>query len=214
MHNIKYIKDYLAIQSIKIDNKIKKFLDSTKDELGTFFDFKVAEPLVYLVDSRKSLDLIWGKPTENWFVGGARDNCIYILNPEVFSVQSSHKNPAEFWQVLKHEYCHIYYKQITGTSYPLWLNEGLANYLAGQEKIGGNPLAVFKYFDKGGNEVYRVGYFWVKLLLDRFGDKKLKELVVSLKAHSVLTESKFAVAFKKTYKVDFNEKGLKTLLVQ
>jgi len=107
------------------------------------------------------MDLIWGRKTEAWFVGACKNNNIYILNPNVYEKESSHKK-EEFWQILKHEYCHIYYTQITKCHYPFWLNEGLAGYLSGKKLVlknehKGKLLNIFSYYDKVDSNVYLVG---------------------------------------------------------
>lgn len=204
----------------KQNKKVEEFFKSTKIELDKFFNFKVREPALFLLSSREQLDMIYEEKTQEWLVGctkllsSTKNGVIFILSPEVFSKQSSHKNPDEFWQVLKHEYCHIYFRQITGGVYPLWLNEGLANYLSGQKKSGGEPMDVFNYFNKAGNGVYQVGFFWVEFLIKKFGKRKIKQLIDNLKIDPVLTEKRFAEIFYGVYGFRFNQKGLKIILKQ
>ena len=135
-----------------------------------------------------------------------------MLSQESFSKYSSHKNKEEFWQALKHEYCHIYFRQITGGSYPLWLNEGLANYLAGQEKKETNPLDVFSYFNKTDTGIYNVGYFWIKFLIKKFGKKKIVQLIHNLKTKRKMTPGLFAKIFQEFYGFKFNKKELTDIL--
>ena len=174
----------------KKNQKIDNFLKKTKKELDAFFGFEVREPAVLLLTSRKQLDSLWERKTEKWEVGGTRtlkgtqNGIIFILSPEVYCRQSTHKDPKVFWKTLKHEYCHIYFQQITGSSRPIWFNEGLASYMAGQKKSGGNPMDVFDYFDIGGEGVYQVGYFWVNFLVENFGEKKIKQLANALRTRA------------------------------
>lgn len=122
------------IKSGKANKKLTRFLKTIRKELDDFFEFKACAPLLFFLDRREDLDLIWGKKTEAWFVGAFKNNSIYILNPEIYERESSHKK-EEFWKTLKHEYCHAYYTQITRSHYPIWLNEGLASFLSGKKLI-------------------------------------------------------------------------------
>lgn len=201
---------YLKIKSANLDKKLAEFINKTQEELNNFFEFKADEPLLFLVDSRKDLDLIWGKPTEKWFVGAVKNGNIYIFNPKVYAKESIHKK-EEFWQILKHEYCHIYYTQITKSHYPVWLNEGLASYVSGKKLILKDDhrdklLDLFSYFNKADSGVYMVGQFWVECLIEKFGKKKLIRLVKSF--NDGMDERQFAVNFYKVYGFKFNKNSL------
>ena len=201
----------------KKNSKIEDFLKTTKKELNKFFNFEIQEPAVMLLNSREQINSIWEQKTADWLVGGAKilngtkNGIIFILSPDAFPKYSSHKK-EEFWQVLKHEYCHIYFRQITGGSYPLWLNEGLANYLAGQKKNGGNPLDVFSYFDEVGGGIYNVGYYWVEFLIKKFGKKKMVQLIHGLKTEREMTPRLFADIFQNIYGFKFNRRELTIVL--
>ncbi|MBU2472693.1 MAG: hypothetical protein ABII95_00155 [Patescibacteria group bacterium] len=191
---------------MKEDKEIIEFLKSFQKELSGFFGINVELPMVSFINSRKEIDKIWGRKTEEWFVAWAKDNNIFILNPKIYTKESSHKNIEHFWKVLKHEYSHLYYKEITNNGRPKWLNEGLACYLANQVKekpTKKESLKIFEYYQKGDWLVYRVGYFWVKLLIDKFGKKKLLKLLK--KMNSQTAEKEFAKIFYRVYGFKFSE---------
>lgn len=190
------------------------FLKKTKTELNDFFQFEAREPLLFFVDNRKDIDLIWGKKTEEWFVGAAKNNSIFIFHPKIFEQVSCHKK-EKFWNVLKHEFCHIYYTQITKSIYPVWLNEGLASYISGkklflkdeQKKDLLNIFLYFKTIDKNG---YSLGQYWVECLLQKFGKDKFIQLIKTLPQE--MNEKKFADIFYKIYGYKYNKIGFKKIL--
>ncbi|MFA4831606.1 MAG: hypothetical protein WC862_05750 [Patescibacteria group bacterium] len=209
-----YIKQYLTVKSTKANKKLTSFLEATKKELNTFFNFEINEPLLFFIDQRKELDLIWGKKTEKWFVGAAKNNNIYIFNPNVYARESTYKK-EKFWETLKHEYCHIYYSQITKSYYPFWLNEGLASYVSGKKLAVKRDdkdklLGVFKYYDKMDKGCYLVGQFWVEYLIKKFGKKRLVKLIKSMPGG--MNKNKFAEVFNEIYGIKFNKKTFIELL--
>lgn len=195
----------LLIKNSNFDKSLDDFLKKTKKELEAFFKIKIAEPNIFLLDSRKELDLIWGQKTESWVVGGTKFGLIYILDPKAYIKESSHTDKNDFWRTLKHEYCHIFYKTLTGGYTPLWLHEGLALYLAGQKKKCRQPLDVFFYFYKPGPELYGVGYYWVEFLIKKFGKDKMLSLINGLKEEKQLTEKSFSKLFFSVYGFKYNK---------
>ncbi|MEI6288347.1 MAG: hypothetical protein WCP18_02025 [bacterium] len=212
------MKRLLTIKTTKPNKEMETFLGKTKIELDNFFGFKAKEPIIIFLNSREQMDLIWGQKTQEWQTGGTRtlnntkNGIIFILAPNVYTKISSHKNKADFWKTLKHEYSHIYFRQITNGSYPLWLNEGLACYLAEQKKTCNNPLDVFSFFNKADNNIYGIGYFWTKLLIEKFGKVKLLKLIKELETKSNLTEKIFNAKFFRIYGFSFSKNNLTKLI--
>jgi len=197
----------------KFNKKMAGFLKSIQEELDDFYDISIEQPSVFFIDSRKEINEIWGRKTEEWFSAWAKDGSIFILNPEVYTKESNHKDINHFWQSLKHEYCHLYYRKITNTGYPKWLNEGLANYLAGQVKkkpTKREALRVFDYYQKLDWRIYNIGYFWTKLLIERFGKKKLLTLIKSIGSQT--TEKEFAKKFHRVYKFHYSKTDFEKIL--
>ncbi|MFH1551999.1 MAG: hypothetical protein ABIC36_03955 [bacterium] len=153
----------LGVNLSKFNKKMKDFLKLIQKELDDFYNIRIEQPSIFFIDSRKEINKIWERETEEWLCAWAKDGNIHILNPEVYTKESSHKDINHFWQSLKHEYSHLYYRKITNTSCPKWLNEGLANYLAGQVKekpTKKEGLMVFNYdYDRRVDKhIYKIGF--------------------------------------------------------
>ncbi len=171
--------------------------------------------MLFFINQREDLNLVWGEKTEDWFVGACKNNNIYIFDPKVYDKESSHRK-EEFWQTLKHEYCHIYYTQITKSHYPFWLNEGLACYLSGKKLVlkdgfKNKLFNIFSYYNKTDSNVYMIGQFWVEYLLKNFGKKKLLELINSIKPE--MRNHQFAKEFYKIYGLKFNKDTFSKFIV-
>jgi hypothetical protein len=206
-------KQILGVSLEKPNKEIQEFLEDTQKELSRFFGISVGQPVLFFLNSRKEIDFIWNKKTEGWMVAWAKENYIFILNPKVYTKESDHKDIKHFWQVLKHEYCHIYFKKITNVNYPKWLNEGLACYLANQIKPQPSPeeaLKIFEYFSKSDSQIYKPAYFWTKLLIEKFGVEKMLSLIETIK--SGITEKQFSANFYKIYGLHYSEKDFIKLL--
>ncbi len=198
------------------DKKLQLFIKNIKKEFDVFFDFKIKDPSLYFVASRKEFDVIVGRKTENWLVAIARANSIYILDRKIFAKESNHKK-EEFWLTLKHEYSHIYYSQITKSHFPIWLNEGLASHLSGKknivkEKDQKQLLDIFDYYKKSGSTVYGISQYWVEFLLKEYGQKKLIKLIKSLDIKAELSSSYFNKQFYKIYGFRFDKKTFSKFL--
>jgi len=189
---------YFNISPVR-SRKINSTLRAAQLGLGIFFGVDIDLPPVFFVQSRKDIDKIWRRKTEDWFCAWANTGGIYILHPKVFAKESDHK-AAYFWKVLKHEYVHLYYRRMVGTGNPRWLNEGLACYLAKQEKSVPDKkllLGLNKFFDRGDKDIYGVGYFWTKYLIEKYGKAKLLKLIKTISSET--TKNKFNTSFKKIY---------------
>lgn len=189
------------------NKKLTNFLLSARRDFKAFFNIKIQPPLVFFVRSRRDIDKLWGRKTENWMSAWVWNNDVFILHPKVYTKESIHKDIAHFWEALEHEYCHLYFRALTGTCLPRWLNEGLACYLAHQTKkppTKEEALSVFEYYDKSDRKIYAVGYFWVKFLIEKFGKAKLLKLIKTI--HPKMTKWRFAASFHQIYKFRFNKK--------
>ena len=198
---------------ISTNKKLKNFINSSRKELEGFFHIKIEPTNIFLIDSREEIDKMWGKKTERWLTAWTRNNNIFILNPKNYTRESDHKDIKHFWQTLKHECSHLYFKKLTQTNYPKWLNEGLACYLAGQVKkrpTTEEVLRIFDYFQKTDWKIYAIAYFWVKLLIDKFGKGKMLGLVKCINPQ--MTEKQFRENFYRIYRINYSKKDLRTLL--
>ncbi len=196
-----------------MNKNISKFLKENRLEFDKFFGIKLALPNIRLIADRRAFNNYWNKKTEDWMVGWTKENTIFILNPKNYTKESSHKTITSFWQVLKHEHAHCYFKKITNTNYPKWLNEGLACYLSKQVKLQPMPreaLKVFDYFSKNGTQNYKLGYFWVKLLIEKFGTEKFIKLIKTLSDKT--TEKQFGRNFYNIYKFRYSKDDFKKVI--
>ena len=110
---------------------------------------------------------------------------IFLYSVEKNEKYSSHKySEGEFYKLIKHELSHMFYKLITFTDKPRWLNEGISTYISGQLD-NTKPLQEFKvfldYFDKTDAELYKESGYLIKLLMDKFGKDKISQFIKSLK---------------------------------
>lgn len=191
---------FFQLHIVRQDKKYEKYLNSCRENLGKWFGINVLMPHVLFVQSRKDYNKIMGRETSSWVTGTTMNNTIFILDPKIYIKESSHDDIKRFWKVLKHEYAHIYYNNITGCSVPRWLNEGVACYLAEQKKEEPSRESLLNpniYFDKGGKDIYVVGYFWVEFLIMKYGKSKLLKLIKTI--NSKTTKNKFNADFKKIY---------------
>jgi len=206
-------KPYFTIQSCKSDKKLERFIESVRRDLSKFFMIKLKWPCIFFVDSRKLYDELKQSKSKEWMVGNANGNNIFIFdikNMEKYS--PSHK--GAFWKVLKHEYVHIATSKFGCGIYPRWLHEGLACYLAGQTPFKPDlktALEVLNY-KKFNENVYKVGYFWVKLLLEKYGKKKFLKFLKGLR--KIDNFKNFKSLFYKIYKIKFERDTLKKIYQQ
>jgi len=95
------------------NTKVKDFYNKAMKELIDFYGVNWIEntPVIYLIDSRESLDIISGYKTEDWVVGRALSyNKLLLLSPESYETESSHKySDEEYYSLLKHELSHLFY---------------------------------------------------------------------------------------------------------
>lgn len=196
------------------DPKVISALKLAQKELNKFFGIKLELPPVVLLRSRQEIDKFWGKKTESWLCAWTKAGTIYIINPKVFAKESDH-TADQFWQVLVHEYVHLYYDAVTHSNKPRWLSEGLACYLAGQTKkipAEADIISLNRFFNEGGKRVYGVGYYWVKYLVDKHAKKKLLQLIKTINPDT--TTRKFAANFKNIYGFALTKSLLKNLIEQ
>lgn len=205
---------YFILQSKRFSKKLEEFIKTTKRELENFLNYEAGYPLIFFINSRKEMDLIWGKKTEKWFVGASKNNSIYIFDPKVFASESTHKKD-EFWQVFKHEYFHVYFAQITKGHFPRWLNEGLACYFSGKKLVlkdgdRKNLLNIFIYYEGSDKGLYAVGQFWVEYFIKKFGRGKMVELIKN--TATVKNSRQFASLFNRIYGFKFNKSSFTKLI--
>jgi len=188
----------------KEDKSIEKAYNQSIRELNKFFEinWKYAKPNIFLVQNRKVINALLGKKTENWIIAWSDKRDIFLLDKKNIEKESCHKYSREtFEQRIKHELAHSFFEVLTnGSVFPLWLNEGVGEYLVRQEKK--NKPTKFKEFLKFYStwelEAYSESSLAIELLIKKFGKKRLLDLIKSLSK----TKSKrdFEILFKRIYK--------------
>lgn len=196
------------IKSIK-NNLIEKVIKDEMKKLGEFYGFKwtVNCPKVFIIDDRKTINVLKGKKTELWLRGWTEKSNIYILNPQNYEKESNHKyTEKNFKAFLKHELSHLFYHILTQRKYsPLWLAEGVAIYTSGQLNYKKQPQEFKNFLDfydtqqnKRQESVYDESGWVVKFLVDKFGKEKLLVLIKSLK-NEVQNQKQFENKFFEIY---------------
>jgi len=155
-----------------------------------------------------------GWDTPSWLVAMASNNgkVIDILSPLALKDESSHE-AKEFISILKHEFTHIFFVYLSnGNTRPMWLNEGLANYIAKKHQNDKNIIKPKfcktistssgwnKRVDKGA---YTVSALFVRFLIKKYSFKKIKELISSLDKEYSYTG--FKKIFLKVYNKNFED---------
>lgn len=198
-----------------INRRIQTSLQLWQKELTEFFGVSAPIPNVFLLRSRKEFDAVAHPESVSprWMVGRANGHSIFILDPKAYTKYSDHTDPAKFWLTLKHEYVHIAMKHFCGHNRPKWLSEGLACTLAKQIIKVPSPQLLLKlprYWNKEDDDIYRVGAFWTKLLLEQRGKKRL---LIFLRSVGYFTRpAEYQAAFKKFAGVPCTRAGLLSLL--
>ena len=189
MDNVKIIG-----KNIKNTKNISdKVISDLEKRLGISIDFPIK---IRLHDTRKSYNKQLGRKTHDWKVGNtSTNNELDIIHQNSFEKYSSHSRD-DFSKILKHELSHICINSIIkGKSIPIWLNEGLAMYLADQMSkykdkgffIENNYLSKISTeygWDKYSNyTAYAYSCLFVEYLVNKYTFKKTVELLRNLKYH-------------------------------
>jgi len=191
------MKSVFNIQPLNY-RKLQNYKDKAIEELNIFYGKKwiYNTPKIFVVDDRKTIDLLREEKTESWVVGWAWGLlAIFILNPENITKESSHNENYDFEKLIKHELCHSFFSMTFGKSSFTWINEGIAVYVAGQLDRYSMPLEFNGFLD--GEKVYQESGNAVKLLMDNFGKDKLFEFLK--KQSDTKEEKELKKVFKEVY---------------
>ncbi|MFA6995577.1 MAG: hypothetical protein WC249_04235 [Patescibacteria group bacterium] len=195
--------------------KIRKEVLRAFDFLSNYFTIKVPDIIVRIYENRTEFDKNLKRKTADWFVANAsRDKEIDILSPWAMASESSH-DKEEFLPILKHEFTHLFVQGLAkGSAVPMWLNEGLASYVAKQHQSEKQTIYIEEHFceklstpkswDKYVNySVYSVASLFVHFLIKKYSFKKIKELIASLDKNYYYPG--FKKIFSQVYKKDLSE---------
>jgi len=195
--------------------KIEKAVLKAFDFAYKFFNLKLTNIIVCVSETRAEYNRILKRKTLDWEVGSAsRDGRIDILGPLAMQNESCHSR-AEFPQILKHEFTHLFIDKLAkGKTVPKWLDEGLAQYIAGQHKCNHNlsyleedfcqELGSLRGWDKNINHgAYSIAALFVAFLIKKYSFSKIKELIISL--DKIYYYSRFKKIFFAIYKKELSE---------
>ncbi|MBU0535271.1 hypothetical protein KKC62_03715 [Patescibacteria group bacterium] len=181
------------------DPKLQRYKNKAIRELNKFFNKRWVHntPKVFVVDDRKSIDLLREERTENWVVGWSWGKmAIFVLSPKNISKESCH-NGSEYdiAKLIKHELGHSFFQMAFGQSKFTWFNEGVSIYVAGQLDRFPMPKKFSGFLN--GKRIYQESGNAIKLLVDNYGKDKLFEF---LKKQSGITETrKLKLVFKEVF---------------
>jgi hypothetical protein len=186
-------------------------------ELIDFYGVNWVEntPVIYLVDSRESFDIISGYKTEDWVVGRALSyNKLLLLSPESYKKESRHKySDEEYYSLLKHELSHLFYMIFSQGNGPVWLDEGFAIYTSDQLKTKDRPKefkSFLKYYSHEDENVYSEAGFVVEGLIKKYGKKKVIGFLKVLP--NINNEDSFRNEFEKYFGIELDYKDFQCLL--
>jgi hypothetical protein len=197
------------------DDFLEKIYKESLDDLNAFYEINWTHhlPRIFVVNDRKTIDLLKGEKTEDWLVGWVEGKTAYILNKNNLKKESNHKyNPDEYFALVKHEISHLFFRTLSGgNAKPIWLNEGVAIYTSGQNEFKKKPTEFSKFlefYDNGGKEIYSEAGFFVQALIEKFGKPKLLNLVKDLK--NIKNKEEFEKFFAKEYGFGLNYEEINT----
>lgn len=152
--------------------------------------FEYVNPLEFkieLIYSREEFDKKIGSKTEDWVTAHSFKDSFIIFHPNAFERYTSH-NKNEFYEIITHETAHILIKH-KNPNFSMWLNEGIAQFIAGQkqktrikpeskEYFMRNCLFKNSNYDKFiKNEGYKISYKIVDYFIHKYGKGKIIELL-------------------------------------
>ena len=194
------------------DNQlIQDAYDSAMKKLNEFWqiDWTTNTPDIYIVESRSDINKIKEKETESWVVGWAaatdpEKKRLFLLDFDKLETESDHKKDEEAYKALiAHELCHLFVANIEKKSPPMgpmWWNEGISVYLSGQLRFKRKPEKFTGFLNSNRENprpAYNEGGFVVELLVQKFGDEKIIEMV------EYLRDSKPATTFIEDFQAVF-----------
>lgn len=199
----------------KIDSKsvLTKLVNDAYLKNKKFFGENVSGIKIIFLYTRAQMDKSYERKTEDWEVGYAKDmQHIYIFSPSVFDKASNHI-ATDFSYVLTHELAHIFTFHLLDFSYPKWLHEGIAGYVAEQYKI--RPVQKVHDFsqlhDSENWNYYHnfpQAFSFTKYLIDTLKRKKMLQFLKQLPKNVSRRRypyKEFLSFFNQFFNLDFNQ---------
>jgi hypothetical protein len=203
------------MQEVK-NKKLSKAYEDSMEELDSFFElnWKYKRPNLIIVPDRKTIDALRGEKTEDWVVGWADGNAVYLLSDKNYEIESCHKySDKEYFALLKHELAHCFSRIASNFAQsPVWLFEGISIFLSGQNELKAKPKKLenfIEFYDKSGKEVYRESGFAVEFLFKEYGKKSLINMLK--KSKEAGSSEDFAKLFRSIYGFELAYENFKIL---
>lgn len=199
--NIDIPKDIPVTDRDKLGRYIKEAYEVNKNFWKIDIPIKVKP-----VYSREDFNKEAGYATRKWNCAFTSDEkIIVIFAPSVFGRLTSHKL-SSYLQVLIHETNHIFFMNLVGACTPLWLFEGLAMEMAGQDKRRRGQANVkylrysfapenFEESDEDAEQFYRSSYLFTHMLIKKKGLRAIMDFLNSYKKYR--TEKTYAAWYKR-----------------
>jgi hypothetical protein len=131
----------------------------------------------------------------DWVAGAMYEGQVLAASPEN---PGSEKSYGDILQILVHEYVHTWVFQINEMS-NVWLDEGLASYLAGQKSTLPPELPGFDVFQKDDlgvfmdNDGNAIGYSYIAYLDAAYGSENIIQLIQTNDYETTFGKSVFDV---------------------
>lgn len=201
----------------KNDEWLEEIYKNSMSELNCFFQFGWTNntPAIILVPNREAFDSLRGRKTAQWETGWTnQNNNIFLLDYKNLEKESDHKFSQKYYtSLLKHELTHCFVNVIARNLFkPLWLSEGIAVCLSGQNDLKNKPKKFsnfLSYFDKYKQGLYYESGFAIAFLIEKYGKEKMIELLKK----SIRTSSKedFAKLFYFIYDFELEYKNFEVI---
>lgn len=197
--------------------RLNKEIIKIYEFLIDFFETKSFLIKVNIYDNKSDFNKRIGRmESPDWLVANAsnKNNEINIISPLVMEKESNH-NKNEFLQIIKHELTHLFINNLTKGKYiPMWLNEGIASYIAKQNQLKNKSIDIEKDFCKNlstledwnkrvDNSAYEIASLFTLFLIKKYSFEKIKKLISSLEKE--FSYENFKKIFFKVYKKDLSE---------
>lgn len=138
-----------------------------------------------------------------WYACGFyKENDVYVLSPELLKKRGHKKE--ELKNIITHELCHVFIKKLVKKQIPVWIEEGISQYIAfgnfGRYKKQVNITELNSYDDwyrLSDPYIYCSNFF--EFLINRYGKEKI---LLFLK---LLNSCEYKHAFKRIFNLEINK---------
>lgn len=187
------------------DKNLQEYRDKAMKSLNDFFnrEWIYNTPKVFIVDDRKTIDLLREQETKSWIAGWSWGTlAVFILNPENVTKESSLSEDYDFEKLIKHELCHAFFQLTLGKSNFMWIEEGVCDYVSDRLGRYEKPKEFGGFLD--GENVYQESGYVIEIIMENFGKEKLFEFL--RKQSGVENKEKLNEVFKKVFGDDLSYK--------